>query len=429
MRSRLPFFIILLAGLSVALPFVAHAGIPNYVIIPASLATCPAGWGGLVVVANNIISFLVTIVLTFVAPIMFAYAGFLYLTSGGNPGQRTRANGLMLNLVVGVVIALAGYTMVDFLLTSLTTTGGVSAWTSQIFSAGSAQCLTVSTAFNQSGGATNTNPLNDDNCPGNLVCGTTGSCQADPNLDPTANGMAGDPCTPTSNSCSAGLVCDNTDACDTVATNPDPIPTSCNTVASTQPSTCTATGTTCQSGYCATTPPTACTGSGQSTCTAGTTCQNSVCVSADGNGNAIACTAGAGGTDITSKICAAAQAYYGTNTSAGPSGGVDACAWSVNNILTNAGVANLDTTSVVSLVAAITAGRGTQISQSQGVCGDIVAITGPKNHVGICMNNGCTGSQGVLSNSSSRAAFVWYSDITFAPSYNQGPGTVYQLTN
>ena len=130
-------------------------------------------------------------------------------------------------------------------------------------------------------------------------------------------------------------------------------------------------------------------------------------------------------TAITSQVSSAATAYYGASTAAGPGGGTVSCAWAVNNVLTNAGEAPLDTNSVQSMENAINAGRGTLVDPSQATAGDIV-IQAQDGHVGICMNDGCTV---VLSNSSSNASFTWKSNTSFSPSYSGGPGRIYKLNN
>ena len=233
MRSRYLFLLLLLAGSALALPSFAHATTIPYwgPIVPTNNATCAGSWEGLIQLVNNLIAFALTVVMGIVAPIMFAYIGFSFIVSGGEPSARTKAKDMALNLVVGIVLAMAAYIIVYFLLTSLTTTGGVSAWTSQMFNSGAAPCLPVNTtALNQSAGANNNPSLTtgnySNNCPGNLICGSAGTCITDSQLDPSTNGKAGDPCTATSD-CGANLVCDNTNACDTVATNPDPLPTTC----------------------------------------------------------------------------------------------------------------------------------------------------------------------------------------------------------
>ncbi len=124
-----------------------------------------------------------------------------------------------------------------------------------------------------------------------------------------------------------------------------------------------------------------------------------------------------GGADnIPGLICNAANAYYGTDTSSGPGGGRQACAWSVSNIMKNAGLIPVGNT-VRGMESIFRGGRGQEISQSDAKCGDIVAVTGSRsNHTGICLNQGCTS---VISNSSGQKKFVWRSAPDFY--FNGGP--------
>jgi hypothetical protein len=115
MKMRLSVGTLLFTLLSFALPYAAFAGIPYFgTIIPGgAAATCPAGWGMIIVVINNIMSWLITIVIVFIAPIMIAYAGFLFVVNPVNSGGISKAKGVLLNTVVGLVVALIGYLVVD----------------------------------------------------------------------------------------------------------------------------------------------------------------------------------------------------------------------------------------------------------------------------------------------------------------------------
>jgi hypothetical protein len=132
---------------------------------------------------------------------------------------------------------------------------------------------------------------------------------------------------------------------------------------------------------------------------------------------------GVTGSATENAISVGAIAYYGTNTSSGPGNGTVACAWAVNNVLTQAGIAPLDSNSVQSMENALTSGRGTLVNSSAAVAGDIV-IEGNDGHVGICMNDGCTQ---VLSNSSSNASFSWKSGTNF--SGTGGTSRIYQVSH
>lgn len=135
--------------------------------------------------------------------------------------------------------------------------------------------------------------------------------------------------------------------------------------------------------------------------------------------------------DCRAAICAAANAYIGADTSAGPDNGNLACAWAVNNVISNAGLPRIDGDSVPLMQSVLQSGRGRQISQGEAQCGDLVLLVAGRtssgksaNHVGICLSPGCAR---VVSNSSSRARFDWFSGPTFAPSYRSGASTFYQV--
>lgn len=148
----------LLLAVFVLLPSAAHAtGLPFYgpIIPPGGSAAmnpqyCAGNWGGLIAVLNNIIAFAITVTITFVAPLAFAYAGFLLVTSAYNPALRAQAKGLMMNTVIGIVIALAGWLIVDLFLSTFTYQG-LGGWTQAMFSTSGSVCLPDYSTLNNAG--------------------------------------------------------------------------------------------------------------------------------------------------------------------------------------------------------------------------------------------------------------------------------------
>lgn len=100
-----------------AVPAAAYAGgIPFFgPIIPqgANEAVCPASWGMLITVINNIISLLLTLAILFLMPIMIAYAGFLMVVNPTSIGDVGKARKIITNTVIGIVVALAAWLIVD----------------------------------------------------------------------------------------------------------------------------------------------------------------------------------------------------------------------------------------------------------------------------------------------------------------------------
>lgn len=119
--------------------------------------------------------------------------------------------------------------------------------------------------------------------------------------------------------------------------------------------------------------------------------------------------------------------YWGHDTSSGPDGGVEACAWAVNNIITNAGYRKVGDNPdyVPSVVDALKNGRGRQIQASQAVPGDLVVACG-EQHIGVCMENNCNT---IDSNSSSRRCFCWRSGFNFDNYFGCGPASYWRVEN
>lgn len=128
--------------------------------------------------------------------------------------------------------------------------------------------------------------------------------------------------------------------------------------------------------------------------------------------------------DFNAAILTAAEGLRGMCTVEGPDGGNNACAWSINRVLSKAGIAPLgdNPNYVPSLYDALQNGRGKEVSPADAKAGDLVVAFG-EAHIGVGLDDGCSH---VLSNSSSRALFGWESDTDFDGSYG-GPSTIYRL--
>ncbi len=67
---------------------------------------------------NNVIKFLLFTIATPLAALIFVYAGFMLLTSGGSSEKMTTAKKILTNLIIGYVIALAAWLVINTILTS-----------------------------------------------------------------------------------------------------------------------------------------------------------------------------------------------------------------------------------------------------------------------------------------------------------------------
>lgn len=101
-----------IAGIILCLPLVTFAWRPGEDIIPCGFtAADPCGFSDFVTLIGNVIDVLLYAA-TFLAAISFAYAGFLYVTSGGSPGKISQATGIFKNVAVGYLVALSAWLLV-----------------------------------------------------------------------------------------------------------------------------------------------------------------------------------------------------------------------------------------------------------------------------------------------------------------------------
>mgnify|MGYP003521037636 FL=1 len=73
----------------------------------------------LMALINTVIDFLIFDLALPIAAVVIAYAGFLFLTSGDDSGKRTKAKKMLVNIVIGLVLALASWLIVQTILLSL----------------------------------------------------------------------------------------------------------------------------------------------------------------------------------------------------------------------------------------------------------------------------------------------------------------------
>lgn len=73
--------------------------------------------------AQNVIEFLIFRIAAPLAAVMFAYAGFLYLTNGGNESKVKQAHDIFWSVFIGLVVALAAWLVVNFVLEFFLGTG------------------------------------------------------------------------------------------------------------------------------------------------------------------------------------------------------------------------------------------------------------------------------------------------------------------
>ena len=98
------------------------AGVMAQGLVPCGGEDDPCGTEDIVKLVENVVEFLITI-LSALAVIVMVYAGFRMVTAGGNENEWQAAKGMFTNVVIGIIIVLAAWLIVDTILELLTGTG------------------------------------------------------------------------------------------------------------------------------------------------------------------------------------------------------------------------------------------------------------------------------------------------------------------
>ncbi|MDQ5922423.1 MAG: hypothetical protein QG644_131 [Patescibacteria group bacterium] len=83
-----------------------------------TITECTWGFKEIMTLINTVINFILFKMVVPISAIMFCYAGFLLLTSGGGE-QKTKAKHIFSNVVIGLIIAAASWLIIKLLLSVL----------------------------------------------------------------------------------------------------------------------------------------------------------------------------------------------------------------------------------------------------------------------------------------------------------------------
>jgi hypothetical protein len=143
MRRHLPLFLSVLSF--IILPLLAHASTFSGPIDPtATLCHCANNeapdYGCVLILIQNLMNFFIYFA-TIVITIFIAWAGFEYMTSGGSPEKRSQANQRILNAVIGLMIVLGAWLLVNSVMSVLYKKSSFGDWNSILAAKGSANCI------------------------------------------------------------------------------------------------------------------------------------------------------------------------------------------------------------------------------------------------------------------------------------------------
>lgn len=92
-------------------------------LVPCNGTTTPCNYAAIITLIKNIVNFLLFGLAVPLAAISFAVAGVMILTAGGNSSQVERAKEIFWNVVIGLVVALSAWLIVNAILLGLGATG------------------------------------------------------------------------------------------------------------------------------------------------------------------------------------------------------------------------------------------------------------------------------------------------------------------
>jgi hypothetical protein len=105
------------------LPIISLAAVePLTGLVPCnnSVGGTPCDFNALMAMVNKVIIFILYGMAVPIAAIMFAYAGFLLVTAGGEAASaRTKAKNIFTNAIIGLIIAVAAFLIVKLILSIL----------------------------------------------------------------------------------------------------------------------------------------------------------------------------------------------------------------------------------------------------------------------------------------------------------------------
>ena len=102
--------------------FIAHA--QGQSLIPCGGTGQPAcTFDHLITLVQRVIDFLIVDIAIPLSMILFAWAGFLYMTAQGDPGKIKTGHTIFINVIWGLVIALAAWLIINTITTALLTPG------------------------------------------------------------------------------------------------------------------------------------------------------------------------------------------------------------------------------------------------------------------------------------------------------------------
>jgi hypothetical protein len=109
-------FALAFPSVTLAAPLPLFSG--DFSIVPEACQACPCGLAGILQLVQNLMNVMVSLAIV-VLVLLIAYAGALFLFGASNPEARSQGKKLIMNAVVGFVIVLSAWLVIDFVMKTL----------------------------------------------------------------------------------------------------------------------------------------------------------------------------------------------------------------------------------------------------------------------------------------------------------------------
>lgn len=117
MKNIQKFWIFFAIFLVLIIPVFSFAQETDAGLVPCTGPDCD--WNAFMKLINNVINFIIKNLALPICAIMFAYAGFELVTSGGSTEKRGKARKIFTNTAIGFIIILAAWLIVSLVLSIL----------------------------------------------------------------------------------------------------------------------------------------------------------------------------------------------------------------------------------------------------------------------------------------------------------------------
>jgi hypothetical protein len=192
MKFLTPFLVALaltLPGVALAAPLPLLSG--DFSIVPEACRACPCGLAGALQLGQNLINVAVSLSIIILV-LLIAYAGALFLFGAASPEARSQGKKLITNAVIGFVIVLSSWLVIDFIMKAVYDgeTTGWGPWNEILAGGGIGMCLQevdINALYDKPTGELSTVKAMDcTNCSSiserSIACKSPSSCTAKPSV-------------------------------------------------------------------------------------------------------------------------------------------------------------------------------------------------------------------------------------------------------